>query len=162
MFATKGITGGTFVVSATFGGVTTTATVVVNANIADLVPAIATPTKDDQTKLAVPPMAEATDMASVRYPLAGTVFPRGLRAPAVAITPGEHKPSAVMVRISGEAFVWEGSYIPNDPSSPSLQIPQDVWDAALGSNSRRSLKIEIIKLSGGKVHRKYKLTLRSR
>jgi hypothetical protein len=159
-FSTKGFTGGTFIVTATFGGVTAKATVVVDVRLTDLVPGEKTPTVDQQIGLSAPTTAEPANTASqLRYPLADTVFPRGLTAPAIELTPGAKQPEAILVRIVGDGFAWEGSYIPDNATAPSLQIPQDIWDAALGSNARRTLKVEVIKLSGGKTYGPSTLTI---
>jgi len=160
VFSTKGLTGGKFVVTATYGGATVTATVTVNVVIAEIVAGMRTPSAAEQTKLRDAPTAEPANTSSkIRYPLADTVFPRGLTAPAIEISPGPNPPDAVLVRISGEGFSWEGTYAPSDKNAPALTIPQDIWDAALASNTRRSLKVEVIKLSGGTTYGPAQVTL---
>jgi hypothetical protein len=83
------------------------------------------------------------------YPYDGTVFPRGLKAPLFMWEGAPGK--AVYLKIRSQYYEYDGCLAL--AADGSLQLPQEVWDAAgdqtLGPKT--PFEIELSTLSGGKV-----------
>jgi hypothetical protein len=155
-FTTTGLVGGQVTVTATYGKLTATATLVVDVDLSENVLANAMDpgvSPADQTALMGTPLADPGPVAlAILYPYPKTVMPRGLAAPLLQFSPGTIPAVDALVKLSSTFFTWKGFIHVQTPATPQFSIPQDIWDGAMASSGGETLAIDVTKASGGKAY----------
>ncbi len=152
---TRGFTAGDVEVTAYYGKLRATAKVHVQVALSEQ---IGTVTPENLGPLGGPPEADPGLLAvpanptKILYPYDETVMPKGLSAPTLQLSPGSLPPADMKVTLRTEGFVWEGFVHVDNPKTPQLSIPQDVWDAALATAKGGVVTIEVVKAAGGKAY----------
>ncbi len=145
---TTGILAGKTVVTATYGGKTATAELLVKVDLSEDVDPSVDPL--DHSALAGTPGADPGPQAStLLYPYDETVMPKGLIAPLVMFSAGSLPPTSAKLTLQGDNFSWQGYYTVAAPNTPRLTIPQNIWDAALYSSQGKKLALKVAKAAGG-------------
>lgn len=160
-FATTGMVGGRFVVTAQLGSNKATALLTVKVDVTENVmvdpndPGVSPP---NHTALEGTPLPDpgAADMppnpTKILYPYDKTVMPRGMVAPLLQFSPGSIPPEDAKITMSSSVFTWNGYlHVPNG-ANPQLYVPQDVWDAAMQSAGGETLTIQVVKAAAGQAY----------
>jgi hypothetical protein len=137
----SGKLGGVGTVTATFEGLTATATVTVNLAF------VQNPANLDAAGQAAFDTPDPAPSGTMLYPYDKTVFARGLLAPELMWSGGAAD-DTYLVHLH-EKNVDAKLYVKADPPSAAT-IPEDVWVALTQSNGGDDLVVDIQRLSGGK------------
>ncbi len=88
----------------------------------------------------------ATDKGwSLVYPYDGTVFARGIAAPAVQFAPGAVPAEKLYLHVTGTGVDYEGFF----DDGASLAMSQASWDTIGLSSGGRTLTVTVAKIAGG-------------
>lgn len=83
------------------------------------------------------------------YPYSGTVFPRGIPAPEIHLSPGKAPGEAFYVRIVSNDLEYEG-FFNQSATSTQLHMSQPAWDALTASAGGAKVEVRVAKLAQGK------------
>lgn len=160
VFTTTGLNGGKIKVTAKYKTRQATADLIVNVKLTE---DFGTGAVDGSNKTALggAPVNDpgGANASKILYPLDGTVMPRGLSSPLLQFSPGTVVPQDAKVNLQCSTFSWEGYAHVGNGGAPSLQIPQDVWDAFMQSCGGEEASITVVKANGGVAYGPYKTSL---
>lgn len=160
-FASNGMVGGQFVVTAQVGSSQATALLTIKVDVTeDVVTDPMDPGVSQANHMALEGMPQPDPGAmgmppnatKILYPYDKTVMPRGLVAPLLQFTPGSIAPEDARVTMSSSIFTWSGYVHVKNPGNPQLYVPQDVWDAAMESAGGETLTIDVVKAAAGQAY----------
>jgi hypothetical protein len=145
LFTSNGMAGGEITVGARLDGDTATTTLRLNLHVVEN-PAGLTPS--DQDILTNPDPGAADPAWTLWYPYGGTVFPRGVPAPAWQSATSAQMPSAYYLKIEGADVLYEGFLAP-EGGAQRARPSREAWDAIGTATDGGDMTVSIAKLVAG-------------
>jgi hypothetical protein len=175
-FVASGLVGGVGHVTARYGQLAASTTVTVNLEATDdgdpdrATPASGPggfrgvggdgagqpPAADVATALGTAPTLDPA--VSLLYPYDGTVFPRGLLAPLLQWSAGNHSFDGVRVSVRGRFYRYTGTFGANHAPFRNLPVPQAAWDEMTRSSGGGALEVSLVFSEKGKAFGPYATT----
>ncbi len=144
LFTSNGQAGGEITVGARLDDETATTTLTLNLH------ALENPGGVSQTDqdLLTAPGGQADPAWNIWYPYNGTVFPRGVPAPAWQSATSALTPTTYYLRIEGANVVYEGFLAP-EGGAPRARPSRAAWDAIGTATDGADMTVTMAKLVGG-------------